>query len=364
MSHNIYSERKIFGFPAKIESFRAGKVTAPIYVRIKPINHCNHACSWCVYSNGHTRAKDRPAEHLLSGMHEGMREADVMPLEAAEALLQDLAEIGTRAVTFSGGGEPLLYRHIEFMFASCIALGLRFSIITNGQLLSGNRAHLLRQADWVRVSMDYANAEQMVVSRNVPARAFEQVMANLKEFSAGKPKECDLGINFIVTRENHLHLFQAAEQLFEAGAGNIRFSPVYCEGFETYHRPIQNQVLVQLARIKRSFAGCDLEVNSTYDLTSPSKATFHDFKRCLYAQTVPVVGADLGIYACHNTAYSEHGKLGSLWGKRFRDVWFSEETAQKLRELNPAAVCRHECANHSKVELFNFLAEQPSDPFV
>ncbi len=363
LRHNKYSDLKIFGFPAKIESFRENIITAPIYVRIKPINRCMHACHWCVYSDGHTRPKDRPAEHLIAGMHETMKEADVMPLGKALELLDDLQKMGTKAVTFSGGGEPLAHPDICLMFERTIENGLDLSIITNGQALLGERAELLEGAKWVRISIDYTNAEQMAKSRNVPLRSFEQVMRNIEDFAAARSEDCDLGINFIVTRENHADLADFAIALRSLGVDNIRFSPVYCQGFQEYHAPIAARVEEQLRQLQ---AHCSerFTVNSFYDLASPSKVPSRPFTRCLYAQTVPVVGADLGVYACHNTAYSEHGLLGSIKDQSFERMWNSSETHAKLRALNPSKVCNHECANHSKVELFDRLAQASSDNFV
>lgn len=364
MNHNIYSDRKIFGFPEKIASFRSGEITAPIYVRIKPINRCSHACSWCVYSDGHTRPKDRPEEHLQAGMHGAMKEQDVMDTDKLLYLLEDLKAIGTQAVTFSGGGEPLMHPAIVQAFDFCRHLSLKFSIITNGQSLTGDRAKQLAFADWVRVSMDYATPGQMARSRNVPERAFGQVIANLQEFARIKQPTCDLGVNFIVTRENHRDLFLAAGGLKECGVENVRFSPVYCKGFLEYHAPLQDEVIRQLNYIQDSLVDAKFSVNTTYDLSSPSKRDHHPFTRCFYAQTVPVVGADLGIYACHNTAYTAHGFLGHIIDAPFREVWFSDVVAKRLRELNPCKVCNHECANHSKVALFEELATARFDPFV
>ena len=45
MRNNRYSDLKIVHFPEKLRSFQEGRITAPIYVRVKPINVCNHACS-------------------------------------------------------------------------------------------------------------------------------------------------------------------------------------------------------------------------------------------------------------------------------------------------------------------------------
>lgn len=363
MKHNKYSTLKIFGFPEKIRSFREGRLSAPIYVRIKPINRCMHACHWCVYSDGHTRPKDRPELHLQSGMHETMKEADSISLGKVHEILGSLSSMGTKAITFSGGGEPLMHPQIVGMMMQTLDYDLDLSIITNGQALSGVRAEVLAHAQWVRVSMDYANADQMAASRNVPERFFQEVIDNLEAFACLKDPGCDLGVNFIVTRENHKDLVPIAHELKRVGVENIRFSPVYLAGFQAYHLPIHHAVEQQL-RDLQSICDDRFTINSFYDIASPSKLPTRPFHRCLYLQTVPVVGADLNVYACHNTAYSEHGLLGSIRDQSFEDFWFSPEAWERMQALDPSKVCNHECANHAKVELFNQLAEASSDNFV
>ena len=214
LKHNKYSDLKILGFPEKVASFQQGRITAPIYVRMKPTNRCNHGCQFCCYSDGTKRPKDRQDHHLQAQMHETMREHDQMPIEKALEILHDLHEIGVKALTFSGGGEPLLHPDIIKMIHTAAELGLDLSMITNGQLLSGDRAKAMTRAKWLRVSIDYTSAQQMADSRNVSLRSFDQVLENLRAFSAMKTST-DLGVNFIVTRYNYQGLMPFAKTLKE-----------------------------------------------------------------------------------------------------------------------------------------------------
>ena len=363
MKQNKYSDLKIFSFPEKIASFRDDIITAPIYVRIKPINICQHACRFCTYSDGSTRKKDRPDLHLQSGMHTAMNERDTMPTEKALELMDDLGAIGTKAITFSGGGEPLLHKDIAVIMGRAIEAGLDLSMITNGQSLSGLRAELLGQAKWVRVSMDYTSSEQMVASRNVPESWFDGVITNLEQFAKTKTQSCDLGVNFIITNYNYEGLVPFAKRLKDIGVENVRFSPVYVQNFKEYHTPIATRVREQLAECQ-SFCDSDFTINTTYDLDSPSKSPLRPFHRCLYAQAACVVGADLDIYACHNTAYSNHGRIASMKNQSFAQAWFSEEARTWHKNFNPGVSCLHECANHAKVALFEKLATDSHDAFV
>lgn len=363
MKQNKYSDYKIFAFPDKVQSFRDNKLTAPLYVRIKPINRCNHACHWCVYSDGTLRPKDRPDKHLQAGMHETMKEQDTMPTEAALSLIESLSSIGTKAVTFSGGGEPLLHKDIASIMRKTVDLNLDLSIITNGQLLTGERAEILTHAKWVRISMDYTSEEQMVASRNVPGRFFSGVMNNIKGFASNKKEDCDLGVNFIITRDNYQGIVAFAKTLKDSGVGNVRFSPVYIQGFKEYHAPIAEKVVEQLKECQ-AFCDSDFSINTTYDLDSASKSSHHEFSRCLYAQASCVVGADLNIYACHNTAYSKHGLITGMQNRTFKEAWFSTECREWHNKFRPCDVCNHECANHNKVALYEKLTTDSYDAFV
>ncbi|MDE1170865.1 MAG: radical SAM protein [Verrucomicrobium sp.] len=365
MRQNKYSDLKIVQFPEKIQSFHDGVITAPIYVRIKPINRCNQDCHFCCYAQSWRKTSSETDEinHIVSDMHTDMNESDTMPTAKALELIDDLKEMGVRAVTFSGGGEPLLHKDIVTIMERVVEYGIDLSIITNGQLLRGDRAAVLAKAKWVRVSMDYTNAEQMILSRRVGEKAFTDTMENLKTFSALKGESCDLGINYIVHKANYEGLVPFATLLKESGVENVRFSPMWIPNFVEYHTPIKARVEEQL-REAQSLVDERFSINSTYELNSSTKSIHRKYTKCLFMQTVPVVGADQVVYACHNKAYDKTGAIGHIRDKRFKELWFSDEAKHVFETLNPQKVCRHECANDNKNLIFHNLASMHADNFV
>lgn len=365
MRNNKYSALKIVGFPEKLQSFRDGVITAPVYVRVKPINNCNHACRWCVYK-ADRRGNEGAMPVIASDMHLDMVEKDVMPREKMIEVIDDFQSMGVEAVTFSGGGEPLLHRDIVEFMEHTLKCGIDLSIITNGQLLTGSRAKALAYAKWVRISMDYTNAYQMARSRVVPERLFEEVMTNVQTFARMKRPSCDLGVNFIVHRDNCEGLFDFARELFRLGVENIRFSPMYCPDFLEYHRPIKEKVEAQLWKIARyaDMGGASGSVNTTYDLHNPAHGPERKYNHCYFMQTVPVVGADQNVYACHNKAYDKTGLIGSIREQRFSQLWFGEEAKAVFEKLNPQCDCKHPCANDLKNQHIMELVNAAQDNFV
>ena len=93
-----YSPLKFLHFKDHLEGLEQGKIVAPVHIRVKPTNHCNHNCWYCAYR----------ADNLDLG--EEMVEKDSIPAERMLSLAHEFVSMGVKAVTFSGGGEPLLYK--------------------------------------------------------------------------------------------------------------------------------------------------------------------------------------------------------------------------------------------------------------
>ncbi len=364
MHTNRYSDLKIFGFQKKLESFRNGDITSPICVRIKPTNRCNHDCWWCIYAQDFRKGNPQGCYHLKTQMHNDISLQDEMPTEKLLDLIKELSGMGVRSIIFTGGGEPLLHPGIVPAMDSVIRAGMRLSIITNGQLLNESRAEILHKADWVRISMDYINEDQAKQSRGISGAAFNQIFVNLKDFCQSKPASCDCAVNFIVTQENAGDLMQIAAILRECGINNIRFSPMWCDGFLDYHAPIKDCVHSMIQAAKRKYEIESFSILDAYHILSPTKLVVRDVPRCFYMQTVPSIGADLCVYACHNKAYDKSGEIGTIANQSFRDLWFGSETKRFFESFNPIDCCRHECANHHKVNLMYQIANAQTDSFI
>lgn len=367
MKNNGYSDLKIFEHPEKLAALRDGRITAPVYVRVKPINKCNHACSWCVYK-GDRKADQRTEEHMAPvpvTMHTDMDEADVMPRIKMLEVLNDFKAMGVKAVTYSGGGEPLLHPNITEFMERTLLNGIALSIITNGQLLTGGRAEALGNAHWVRVSIDYTDAKQMAHTRVVPERMFQGVLDNLANFAAIKNKGCDLGVNFIVHRENHGDLMEFTRTLKKCGVDNVRFSPMWTPDLAGYHAPHAEKVEREIDAIAHELNDLNFAVHSSFDLASEAHGPKRGYTQCPFMQIVPVVGADQKVYACHNKAYDPTGVIGSIKEQSFQQLWFSDEARVVFEGLNPKTDCQHQCANHFKNRIIhNAMAQKPNDPFI
>ncbi len=79
-----------------------------------------------------------------------------------------------------------------------------------------------------------------------------------------------------------------------------------------------------------------------------------------------VIGADGGVYACQDKAYTEGGRLSSIKDQSFESLWNSGELNSRMRDIAPSRHCRHHCVAHGKnLALHDILALDPAHlPFV
>ena len=328
---NKYSPHKIFRYPEKIKAMLDGELTPPICVRIKPTNICQMRCSfsdgkmWCVYAKG-------------SGMHDLM-EKDVMDYDKLKSILIDLKGMGVKSIILSGGGSPLLHPRIKDILWDLIRFDFEWAVITNGEMII-DYSKLLSYAKWIRVSADYWDATSFSASRKRESVKLTKILDGIASLN-------NVGINFIVTKENYQYLEDATYIFKNAGAKEIRFSPVWVDNFEEYH-----SFPVNIDGCKK-FEDENFKVYSSYYFQSSERG----YSRCFSQEFVPVIGADLNIYRCHNTSFSEHGLIGSIKDRNFSDVWKKENIQFD------AHVCRHQCANDKKNILLNEIADSSLDSF-
>lgn len=351
ITNNKYSDKKIVWFPEKLQSFAENTIAAPLYVRIKPLNACNHHCFWCVYHSD------------LTFMHGKMNAKDMLPENKFHETLESIKDIGVKCVTYSGGGEPLIYPKIETFLQKTLNLGLDLSIITHGQFLKDAKADILKQSSWVRVSMDYFDGKSMKESRGVKESYFDIVINNLSNFGKGKLSTCDLAINFIVTEKNYKNLENITKVLLDCGVNNIRFSPMWCDNFHEYHNLIKKEVYdyIDKAKILQTE---NFKIYSSYHQVEDLNISKRKYKKCYFNQIVPVVGADQNIYVCHNQAYSEDSAIGSIKNRSFKDLWFSEDTKKFFNSFDCQKTCTGQCAADSKNKFITELLEAKGDNFV
>lgn len=337
-----YSNLKIFAHAQALNDLGEGKRTAPIYIRIKPTNYCNHKCYYCSYADS------------ALGLRDSVNRQDQIPWEKMQEIISDITEMGVKAVTFSGGGEPLVYPYIVEAMQKVLSAGIDLSIITNGQMLQGERAEVLSHAKWVRVSFDSANAGTYAKVRSLPLEAFDEVCANLSGFSRIKQRSCELGVNFVINHENADQVYEMAKLVKELGVNHIKYTARVTRDLFTYHEPFRQDVIQQIHRAKSDLEEDGFRVINKYEGDFDSALLFRRcYDKCYINRIFTVIAADSKVYFCHDKAYVKEGVVGDLSTQSFKELWFSEETVRRYQEFDPQQECNHHCVYDDRNELLN-----------
>ena len=354
MKH-LYTKMKLFHFTDKLDSLPrdVDLITPPVHVRVKPTNVCNHNCAYCAYR----------AKNLQLG--QGMDVRDSIPRDKMAEIVDDFIEMGVKAVTFSGGGEPLVYPHLAETVRRLAASGIRFATLTNGARLKGELAELFSGAGtWVRVSIDGWDEESYAHYRGVGNGEFAKVLGNMEGFrKLGGP--CFLGVSLIVDERNHDHVRELLVRLKNVGASSVKVSPCIVSNVgddnNAYHKPFFSVVKDQIVQAKAELQDDDFEVYDSYHELENKFDKEYDW--CPYLQILPVIGADMNVYPCQDKAYNlEEGLIGSIRDARFKDFWMRDKG--KFFKIDPRRHCRHHCVANDKNKLaLEYLDVNPEHKF-
>ena len=333
----LYSNLKFLRYREHLQALGEKRVVAPVHVRIKPMNYCNHNCWYCAYRH----------DNLQLG--EDMDLADQIPRTKMFEIAADLIEMEVKAVTFSGGGEPLLYKPLPELVEKLAGAGIRVAALTNGANLKGKVADAFAQhATWMRVSMDGWDGASYAKSRSIKDDAFGKLLDNLTAFAASGT-DCVLGVSFIIDQANHAHISEICERVRDAGVNHVKLSPVVVGNSvaenNKYHDQIKDAVTDQIEAATALDTPDFKVINHYHELPDLFDKPY---SMCAYLQFLTVIGADCGVYTCQDKAYTDGGLLGSIKDIRFKDFWYSEENRKNLFAFDPRASCRHHCVTHSK----------------
>ncbi len=327
-----YSNLKIFHHASLLKDIEKGKRVAPIYLRIKPTNVCNHKCYYCSY-----------ADNAL-GLRDSVNKKDQIPWKKMQEIIEDMKNMGVKAVTFSGGGEPLVYPYIAETMQKVLDANIDLSIITNGQLLNGERANILKNAKWVRVSCDAANNSTYAAVRGLPEDALIKVCGNIEKFAAEKTDSCELGINFVINHENFNEIYKMAEKMKGLGVNHIKYAARITKDLFKYHEPFKEEAMRQLAKAKEALEDENFHIIDKYASDFDTAMVFErKYHTCYINRLFAVIAADSKVYFCHDKAYVSSGVVADLTHQSFKESWFSKEICDRYKNFDAVSECKHHC---------------------
>ena len=354
---NEYSSLKAAYHIEKIARLRDGLQIVPSHVQLIISDLCNQNCHFCAYRMDGGFSTEQFGETKDGKLIKNPNRR--IPEGKAIEILNDCADVGVKAVQFTGGGEPTAHPHHIDIFRHAKWLGLKTGLVTNGLVM--REPEVLANMDWVRISLDAGTSETYEKVRE--SKGFDKVLANIKTL-VELDTPCVIGIGFVVTKENWTEIVRACKIAKDLGVSYIRLAAMFSEEGSRYYEGIRVipvywdtiEEAIQDAKDHET-ASCeivDLFSHRLRDLDQGSPK--HEF--CGYQNFTVYIGGDQRIYRCCTTSYTKHGEVGNLTNQTFKE-WLTSWEKKELYEKFDARSCHH-CQFHSQNSVINYLVNEPT----
>ena len=263
---------KIYYYLDQVEKLERGEYVPPITVEIDPSNKCMLKCGFCMFENYRECSNE------------------LLDFDIYTSLLHDLQ--GTKSITFTGGGEPLMNPNFNKMAKLAKNWGFQIGLVTNGVLL--DRVENPEDFLFIRVSLDAHNAEDYKKVKGVDY--FDRVIENV----AGAIKRNKIiGLSYVVCPDNNKDLYKAEDLATKLGVAYLQIKPAYIND--------------------------DIYSDFKYPDGRPTISTMRhrpkDNMPCTIAALVGIIGADANVYYCCQHRGVDKFKLGSLKDESFTELW-------------------------------------------
>ena len=357
---NVYSPFKVAHHMDKIQQFKEGQQPVPLQVQLIIADLCNHNCSFCAYRmEGYTSNKNFGEKDAVTGMINNNPNR-MIAYEKCIEILDDCAEMGVKALQFTGGGEPTVHPQHKEIFQYTLDKGMDLALVTNGTVMRRGVPEILAKGKWVRFSLDAGCAKTYAEIREVPESFFQRTLDNIVSVveARGAYPNSDLiiGIGFVVTKENWREIYDAIEIYSKLGVDNARISAVFTPEEFDYHKDHWEEAKELTRRAKEDFETPSFKVFDLFgDRISDLQQHKPDYDFCSYMHLNTYIGGDLKVYTCCNNAYNDIGDMGSIKDQRFFDYWFSESKKKKY-EIFKASSCER-CMFNNKNHFINYMIE-------
>jgi len=342
MKNSYYSPYKVAHHEKRIEQLRRGELITPIFAQIDLTNACNLSCNFCSYKFGNY-APDQMSDFSVR---------DRLNKDSTFKLLEDMKQLGVKALESTGGGEPTLHPDWKKIINYAKDLGYEQALVTNGTLLDDEGIDLVKDFEWVRFSIDASTPETY---KKIKRRdKFDVAIGNLEKLIKKKEPDNMVGFSFVVSRDNYHEIYDATRLAKSLGCDNIRFSIAYTPQGAGMFDGIWDEVICGIKQAKEQetedfkvFAFSN-RINEISQKTKSDACYFHEF--------VAVIGANESLYPCCLLKYDPKFNLGNLREKSFKEIWFGDKRRKFTEGIRGG--CNYSCWMTEKNNFISYLLEK------
>jgi len=317
-----YSPWKASHFPERIDLLKKGELIPPVHLQIALTNACNHSCCYCYVSEQNKCDEKLDTQVLLE-------------------LLKDAKDIGVKAITLAGGGEPTVHKDFYVITRKIRELGLELGVFTNGARLDVDE---LSFATWIRISLDSFDTETYQSIRKSKMPDFEPIYRLCNETNVV------VGASLVITQYNYNQIYDFALKSKEIGFDYVWLNPVQLPEHPDILAPYWGEVEEQLVKVKE-LSSPKFKVFCPKSRVGAQGILHKPFEKCILQQFTAFIWTNGNIYPCCETQGIPGYAVGNIYNGRFKDVWFSRSPLE-------VKDCNFPCLRRDKNIFMNYLIDK------
>ena len=309
----------------RAKMLKEGKMPNPRFAILYISNSCNQNCQYCEY-----------VEENKGGF---------LPTKKALDIINQLADLGIKAVEFSGGGEPLIHPDIIKILNYCkekdIVVGVISNLSTKNDKLMET---IINVCSYIRASTDSFDPTRYNEIRRPKMKecSFSQLESNLKKLVKLKKSTgsgINIGVKRVISKLNHDKMEDFIKGAIRLGVDNVQFKKVYLNK----DLEIGNSDEFSIEKI----SGQLTELKKKYEKEIDIFFGFYDLKlqcRCFMNINHIFIDAHGDVYlCCHYLKDKESLKLGSTSDQSIKDIWFSKRHWEVIKNTKPEECNKVDC---------------------
>lgn len=233
----------------------------PVHVQFTPTDRCNLKCSWCSCANDSRKVS--------------------IKLDRVKTMVDILKRWSTKAITVTGGGEPLLHSDLPSMLRMFDCAGWEIGLVTNAYLFDKLPTEALCRLRWCRIS---CSDDRGLETKD---------LGDIVEGAVNRGPMVDWAFSYVVTKEFNVNrLAQYLEFADENGFTHVR---VVSDLLDLDNVP-------DMDIVKAAIKECG--VDDRLAIYQGRKDFTRGVKNCWISLLKPVISADGKVFPCCGAQYS------------------------------------------------------------
>jgi radical SAM protein with 4Fe4S-binding SPASM domain len=306
-----------------------------IHVRIEPTELCNFSCKFCV-----TQDSERLKIIKKDGYDGSNRKFN---LDRILSLLDELKDVGVKAVSYVAVGDPLMYPNIDKVLKKSVNLNYDLGLTSNFAMnIKDDLIETLSKFSWLRWSMNGGSKEVYLRTNNPKGKnsqeAYENVKRNINNLSKVIKKNNSktlINASYVVSEWNYQDVINAAALGKELNINNLFFRPDMMPMNSRIKTPldiikINQEILMQTKKYETDNFKIHIEDGRENDVLTVDDKNLV----CFYSNHSIYIAANGDVYPCCYTRINKKFVVGNISQISFQEFWKAKNSCENYKNIS------------------------------